>query len=65
MSLLSLNIKKFSLKEVKLPALKERELKPLEIEFIERDPKEIFYNKLINTYPAFKELVNTFDLIIY
>jgi hypothetical protein len=65
MSLLSLNIKKFSLKEVKLPALKERELKPLEREFIERDPKEIFYNKLINTYPAFKELVNTFDLIIY
>ena len=65
MSLLNAKIKRFSLKEVKLPALKERELKPLEIEYLERDPKEIFYNKLINTYPAFKELVDTFDLIIY
>ena len=56
MSLLNAKIKRFSLKEVKLPALKERELKPLEIEYLERDPKEIFYNKLINTYPAFKEI---------
>jgi hypothetical protein len=65
MSLLSLNIKTFSLKDIQLPAQKERELKPLEVEFIERDPKEIFYNKLINTYPGFKELVDKFDLIIY
>jgi hypothetical protein len=32
MSLLSLNIKTFSLKDIKLPAQKERELKPLEDE---------------------------------
>jgi len=69
MSLLSINTKqlnKLSLKEVKLPAPKERELKPLEAIQIEKPltDKEIFYNKLITTYPLFKELVDTFDLII-
>lgn len=65
MSLKDINIKRFTLKEVTLPAQKESELRPLEVEYKETDPKEIFYNKLISTYPAFKELVDTFDLIIY
>jgi hypothetical protein len=69
MSLLSININqysKLSLKEVTLPAPKERELKPLEAIQIEKPlpAKEIFYNRLITTYPLFKELVDTFDLII-
>ena len=69
MSLLSININqysKLSLKEVRLPAPKERELKPLEAIQIEKPlpAKETFYNKLIATYPLFKELVDTFDLII-
>ena len=69
MSLISINIKqlnKLSLKEVKLPAPKERELKPLEAIQIQKPltAKEIFYNRLITTYPLFKELVDTFDLII-
>jgi hypothetical protein len=69
MSLLSINtnqLNKLSLKEIKLPAPKERELitfiaiqvkKPLTAE-------ETFYNRLITTYPLFKELVDIFDLII-
>lgn len=69
MSLLSINTKqlnKLSLKEVRLPAPKNRELKPLEAIQIEKPltDKEIFYNRLITTYPLFKELVDTFDLII-
>lgn len=69
MSLLSINIKqlnKLSLKEVRLPAPKERELKPLEAIHIQKPltTKETFYNRLITTYPLFKELVDTFDLII-
>jgi len=69
MSLLSININqysKLSLKEVRLPAPKERELKPLEVIQVKKPltAKETFYNKLITTYPLFKELVVTFDLII-
>ena len=69
MSLLSININqysKLSLKEVKLPAPKERELKPLEaIQVLKPITEEdAFYNRLITTYPLFKELVDTFDLII-
>ena len=69
MSLLSINtnqLNKLLLKEVKLPAPKERELKTLEAIQVKKPltAKETFYNKLITTYPPFKELVDTFDLII-
>jgi hypothetical protein len=69
MSLLSIDIKqysKLSLKGVKLPAPKEPELKPLEAIQIEKPitAEETFYNRLITTYPLFRELVDTFDLII-
>ena len=69
MCLLAVNknqLNKLSLKEVKLPAPKERELKPLEAIQVKKPltAKEIFYNRLITTYPLFKELVDTFDLII-
>ena len=67
MSLLSIDITKvgrLSLREVKLPTT-ERRVDPTLIQ-VERPltAKETFYNKLITTYPLFKELVVTFDLII-
>ena len=69
MSLLSINTNqysKLSLKEVRLRAPKERELKPLEAIQVKKPltAEETFYNRLITTYPLFKELVDTFDLII-
>jgi len=69
MSLLSININqysKLSLKEVTLPAPKERELQPFKAIQVLKPitAEETFYNKLITTYPLFKELVDTFDLII-
>ena len=69
MSLLSININqysKLSLKEVKLPAPKERELQPFKAIQVLKPitAEETFYNKLITTYPLFKELVDTFDLTI-
>ena len=69
MSLLSINtnqLNKLSLKEVRLPAPKERELQPFiathTIKYFTRE--ETSYNRLITTYPLFKELVDTFDLTI-
>jgi len=69
MGLLSTDIskvKKLSLKDAKLPAPKERELQPFKAIQVLKPitPEEAFYNKLITTYPLFKELVDTFDLII-
>jgi len=70
MSLLSININqysKLSLKEVTLPAPKERELQPfkaIQVLKLITPEEEFFYNSLIDKYPAFKELVDTFDLII-
>jgi hypothetical protein len=70
MSKLPKNIKqlnKFSLKEVKLPAPKERELIPFiptKVEVKTIETSETFYNKITETYPNFKELVDTFDLKI-
>jgi len=69
MSLLSIKINQFnklSLKEVKLPAPKERELKTFKAIQVLKPltADEIFYNKLMTNYPLFKELVDTFDLII-
>jgi hypothetical protein len=70
MSKLPKNIKqlnKFSLKEVKLPAPKERELIPFiptKVEVKTINKADVFYNKIIETYPNFKELVDTFDLKI-
>jgi hypothetical protein len=69
MGLLSININqynKLSLKEVKLPAQKERELKPLNIVEVKRPltKDQIFYNKLMDEYPIFKDFVDAFDLII-
>lgn len=67
MSLLSININqysKLSLKEVTLPAPKERELQPFKaIQVLKLiTPEEAFYNKLITTYPLFKELVDVFTI---
>lgn len=71
MSLLSIKttqLNKLSLKEAKLPAPKERELKtfiPTKPELkIKEITAEDFYNKLTNTYPDFKKLVDEFDLKI-
>jgi len=69
MGLLSTDIskvKKLSLKDAKLPAPKERELQSFKAIQVLKPitPEEAFYNKLITTYPLFKELVDTFDLII-
>ena len=69
MSLLSINtnqLNKLTLKKVTLPAPKERELKPFKAIQVKKliTAENAFYNKLINTYPLFKELVNTFGLII-
>ena len=67
MSLLSININqysKLSLKEVKPPAPKERELQPFKsIQVLKPiTAEEAFYNKLITTYLLFKELVDTFTI---
>ena len=67
MSLLSINtnqLNKLSLKEVTLPAPKERELKPLEAIQVLKPitPEEAFYNKLITKYAPFKELAEAFTV---